>query len=58
MSRVEVGIVSPAAARVNGLFDEAGLDDGISSSVLDPTACPIACIRTVAPQEANWSDNF
>ena len=58
MSRGWVGIVSPAAARVSELVDEPVLGDGTSPGVLDPTACSIASMRTFAPQEANWSDNF
>ena len=53
-----VGIASAAAVRLSELVDEAGLDDGISSGVLDMTAYAIASIRTFAPQEANWFDNF
>ena len=58
MSRGWVGVVSPAAAMLSELVDEAVLDDAISSDVLDTTACSIASIRTFAPQEVNWSDNF
>ena len=58
MSRGWVGIDSPAAASVSELVDETVLGDGSSPGALDPTACSIASIRTFAPQEANWSDNF
>ena len=58
MSRGWVGIVSPTAARVSELVEEAMLGDVTSSSALDSAACSIASMRTFAPQEANWSDNF